>query len=141
MDLLYEENTYAIIGAAMTVHNELGHGFLEAVYQEALEKEFFSKKIPYKREQPITIYYKNEPLDKCYITDFICYDRIIIEIKALAALTNDHQAQIMNYLTAAKLKLGLLINFGKPSLEHKRIIKEKSAIISENQRTNNILRK
>ena len=88
MELLYEEETYLIIGAAMAVHQELGNGFLEAVYQEALEKEFILRKIPYKREVPVTIYYKNEPLNKCYISDFICYNKIIIELKALSALNS-----------------------------------------------------
>jgi GxxExxY protein len=122
MNLLYEDETFQIIGAAMTVHQELGHGFLEAVYQEALEKEFLFGKIPYKREVPLKIYYKNEPLEKCYIADFICYDKIIIELKATSAITTEHQAQILNYLSATKMKLGLIINFGKKSLEHKRII-------------------
>ena len=129
MNLLYEDETYLIIGAAMAVHQELGCGFLEAVYQEALEKEFMFKSIPYKREMPITIYYRNEPLNKRYIVDFICYDKIIVELKALSALTTEHQAQVLNYLTATRLKLGLLLNFGKPSLENKRIINEKSALI------------
>jgi len=135
MKLLYEEETYLIIGAAMTVHQELGHGFLEAVYQEALENEFILRKIQYKREKPIIIYYKNKPLNKCYIADFICYNKIIIELKALSAITNDHQAQVLNYLTASKLKLGLIINFGKQSFDHKRIINENSALIRENPRT------
>jgi len=123
MNLLYEEESFSIIGAAMDVHQELGHGFLETVYHEALEKEFILRKIPYLREKPIIIYYKNKPLNKYYIADFICYDKIIIELKALSALTNEHNAQLLNYLTATKLRLGLLLNFGKHSLEHKRIIK------------------
>jgi len=123
MDLVYEKETYDIIGAAMEVHKELGQGFLEAVYQEALEKEFIEKKIPYKREIPLIIYYKNKPLEKYYIADFICYDKIIIELKALTAITSEHQAQVLNYLTATRMKLGLIINFGKKSIEHKRIIK------------------
>ena len=122
MNLLYEKETFLIIGAIMAVHQELGHGFLEAVYQEALEKEFIIRKIPYKREKPITIYYKNIALNKSYIVDFICYDKIIIELKALSTLTNDHLAQILNYLKASKLKLGLLVNFGKTKLEYKRVI-------------------
>ena len=121
--LLYEKESYSIIGAAIAVHKELGHGFLEAVYQEALEKEFQLSLIPYKREFPLKIFYKNEPLEKTYITDFICYDNIIVELKALNAITNEHQSQLINYLTATKLKLGIIINFGKPSIEHKRIVK------------------
>ena len=124
MDLLYKEETYLIIGAAMIVHKELGRGFLEAVYQEALEKEFLIKNITYKREIPIKIFYKNKPLNKFYIADFICYDKIIIELKALSAITNEHKGQILNYLTATKLKLGLILNFGGKSLEHVRIVNE-----------------
>ena len=135
MNLIYEEETYSIIGAAMTVHQELGHGFLETVYQEALEKEFKLRGITFKREMPITIYYKNEPLNKYFIVDFICYEKIIVELKALSALSTEHQAQILNYLTATRLKLGLLLNFGKPNLEHKRIINEKSALLRENPQT------
>jgi len=123
MDLLYEKETYLIIGAAMEVHQELGYGFLEAVYQEALEEEFLEKCISYKREIPLKIYYKNKPLKKYYIADFICYNEIIIEVKAASEITKEHQAQLLNYLTATRLKLGLIINFGKQSLEHKRIIK------------------
>ena len=124
MDLLYEEETYLIIGAGIDVHKELGNGFLEAVYQEALEKEFQIKKIPYKREVPLTIYYKNEPLNKFYIPDFICFDKIIVELKALSAIKSEHHAQVLNCMKAARLNLGLILNFGKQSFEHKRIIKE-----------------
>ena len=123
MSLVYENETYSIIGAAMEVHQELGHGFLEAVYQEVLEKEFRIREIPYKREVPLTIYYKNEPLEKLYIADFICYEKIIVELKAIPAMKSEHQAQVLNYLTVTGLKMGLIINFGKISLEHKRIIK------------------
>jgi len=125
MELLYEEESYAIIGAAIAVHKELGNGFLEAVYQEALEKEFRIRKIPYKREVQLTIFYKNEPLNKIYIADFICFDKIIVELKALSAITSEHHAQVLNYLKASMLNLGLIMNFGKQSLEYKRIIKEK----------------
>ena len=127
MDLLYEKESYAIIGAAIDVHKELGKGFLEAVYQEALEKEFQIRKIPYKREVQLTIHYKNEPLNKVYVADFICFDKIIVELKALSAITPDHYAQVLNYLKASRLNLGLIMNFGKQSLEHKRIIKEKKS--------------
>jgi len=118
MDLVYENETYSIIGAAIEVHKELGYGFLESVYQEALERE-----IPYNREMPLKIYYKNKPLNKCFITDFIWYDKIIVELKAVPILKSENQAQVLNYLTATGLKIGLIINFGKTSLEHKRIIK------------------
>ena len=127
MDLLYEKESYLIIGAAIAVHKELGNGFLEAVYQEALEREFLKKNIPYKREAPLIIYYKNEPLDKFYTADFICYGKIIVELKALSAITSEHKAQVLNYLKASRLNLGLILNFGKQSLEFKRIIKEKKS--------------
>jgi len=134
MNLLYEEESYLIIGAAIAVHQELGGGFLEAIYQEALEREFLLRDIAYKREMPITIYYKNKPLNKSYTADFICFGEIIVELKAISALTAEHQAQVLNYLAASRLKLGLLLNFGKSSLEYKRMIYEKSAFIRANPR-------
>ena len=122
MDLLYEDETFNIIGSAMTVHNELGSGFLEAVYQEALEHEFALNNIPSRREIPLQIFYKEKLLSKLYIADFICYEKIIVELKSISALHNEHIAQTINYLKATKFKLGLLINFGKTKLEYKRII-------------------
>ena len=122
MDLLYEDETYNIIGSALTVHNELGPGFLESVYQEALEHEYLLNNIPAQKEVPLQIYYKEKLLSKLYIADFICYDKIIIELKAVSALHNEHKAQILNYLKATKFKLGLLLNFGTTKLEYKRII-------------------
>ena len=124
MVYLYEKETYTIIGAAMEVHNVLGCGFLEPVYQEALEKEFSLRDIPYKREMVLPVYYKNELLKKTYIADFVCFEKIIVELKALSNLTNEHKAQVLNYLKAIRFKLGLLLNFGKQSLEYKRIICE-----------------
>ncbi|GMO55033.1 MAG: hypothetical protein Pg6C_20840 [Treponemataceae bacterium] len=122
MALLFEDETYKIIGAALEVHKVLGFGFFEPVYQEALEKEFEIQNIPYKRETPILIYYKNILLTKTYIPDFICYDKIIVELKALSTLNKEHESQLLNYLKATKLKIGLLINFGGKSLEHKRMV-------------------
>jgi GxxExxY protein len=126
MEILYDKEVYSIIGAAMNVHNELGSGFFEAVYQEALEKEFILQNLPSRREVPIQIYYKNQLLSKFYIADFLCYNKIIIEIKAVTKLNSEHQAQILNYLKATKLELGVLINFGQSRLEYKRIIREHS---------------
>jgi len=100
MELLYEDKSYLIIGAAMAVHQELGHGFLEAVYQEALENEFSQRNIPFKSEIPVTIYYKDKPLKKGYFADFICYNEIIVELKALSSLKNGHRAQILNYINS-----------------------------------------
>ena len=117
-----DKKTYAIIGAAMEVHKELGSGFLEAVYQEALEREFIYQEIPYKSQPPVIIKYKGEPLKKKYEPDFICYEDIIVEIKAMDKLSSNEHAQIINYLKASRLKVGLLINFGAKSLEHKRFV-------------------
>ena len=99
--------------------------FLEAVYQEALKRELESQSIPYKREVRLKIKYKDEYLDKEYQADFICFDKIILEIKALSELTTDHEAQVINYLKATNLKLGLLVNFGSKSLQYKRLIYNK----------------
>ena len=120
-----DQKTYSIIGAAMEVHKELGSGFLEAVYQEALEKEFTHQEIPYKSQPLVRIEYKEKPLKKTYEPDFICYDEIIVEIKAMDKLSSNEHAQIINYLKASRLKVGLLINFGAKSLEHKRFVYSK----------------
>jgi GxxExxY protein len=122
MMYLYQDETYRIIGAAMETHKVLGCGFLEPVYQEALEKEFVLQSIPFDREAVLPIYYKGQLLQKTYIADFICFDKIIVELKSLSVLSGEHYAQVLNYLKASNYKLGLLINFGKKSLEHKRII-------------------
>ena len=121
-DIIYKEEAYKIVGAAMEVHRELNYGFLETVYQEALEKEFTMQDIPFEREKLIHIYYKGEKLDKFYKADFICYKDIIVELKALGDLSTEHESQLINYLKATNKALGILINFGKPSLQYKRII-------------------
>ena len=123
--LLYEKESYKIIGAAMAVHRELGCGFLEQVYQEALEIEFELQGIPFKREPAIQIAYKGQRLKKEYFADFTCYDKIIIELKALDDLVSKHESQVLNYLKASGYKLGILINFGQESLQRKRIVKER----------------
>ena len=110
--IIRKEDSYKIVGAAMEVYNQLGHGFLEAVYQEALEREFKSRGIPYEREKELIIFYKGEPLEQKYKADFICYEDIIVELKAVAMLQDSHRSQVYNYLRATKNKLGLLINFG-----------------------------
>ena len=121
-DLIHKEEAYKIIGACLAVHSELGCGFLEAVYAEALEIELQSQEIPYKREEPIHIEYKGKPLKKAYVADFICYDKIIIELKAVDSLNSIHEGQVINYLKATGFKLGILINFGEKSLKYKRIV-------------------
>jgi len=117
-----DERTYKIIGAAMEVHKELGRGFLEAVYQEALGREFSLQRIPNKAQPIIDILYKEVLLEKKYQPDFICYDEVIVEIKAVSSLSGVEEAQLINYLKATGLKVGLLLNFGSKSLEHKRFV-------------------
>lgn len=121
-DIIFKEESYKIIGAAMTVHKELGAGFVEPVYQEALEIEFKRQNIPFHREKHLNIFYKGQKLIKHYCADFVCYDNIIVELKALSGLSGDHEAQTLNYLKASKIKLGLLINFGTKSLQYKRLV-------------------
>ena len=120
-DIEPDPETYSIIGAAMTVHSELGSGFLENVYQAALERELTARKIPFEREQDLPIHYRGSPLNTNYRADFICYGSIIVELKALHTLTGQETAQVLNYLKATKLTRALLINFGTPSLQHRRI--------------------
>jgi GxxExxY protein len=117
-----DNRTYEIIGAAMEVHKELGSGFLEAVYQEALERELNSRRIPFQAQPVVQIYYKTEPLNKTYQPDFICFGGVLVEIKALATLSGTEEAQVINYLKATGINVGLLINFGSKSLEYKRFV-------------------
>lgn len=121
-EIIYKEESYKIIGTCMKVHAELGAGFLEAVYQEALEKEMIRLKIPFVREKKLKLYYNNEELKKYYKADFLCYDEIILEIKALDYVYAKANDQLRNYLKATNLRLGVLINFGQPSLSYKRIL-------------------
>jgi len=112
----------SVIGAAMTVHRELGCGFLEAVYQDALEKEFQHLRIPYTREVNLPVFYRGEPLNSYYQADFICFDSVIVELKALQKLSGTEEAQVINYLKASNLHRALLLNFGSRSLQHKRLV-------------------
>ena len=117
-----DERTYAIIGSAMEVHRNLGCGFLEAVYQEALALEFLDRSIPFDAQPTVRIVYKGKPLNKAYQPDFVCYKNIIVEIKAISGLSGIEEAQIINYLKASGINLGILINFGCRSLEYKRFV-------------------
>ena len=119
--ILFKEESYKIIGAAMEVHKVLGTGFTEPVYQEALELEFQLRDIPYVREKNFQITYKGQILEKGFRPEFVCFDEIIVELKAVSDFTDEHYAQVYNYLKACQMDLGLLINFGKKSLEYKRI--------------------
>ena len=117
-----DKETYAVIGAAVGVHRELGCGFLEAVYQDALEKEFQYQDIPYAREVKLPVYYRGEQLNSYYQADFICFDSVIVELKALQHLSGTEEAQVINYLKASHLHRALLLNFGSKSLQHKRLV-------------------
>ena len=121
--IVYKEESYKIVGAAFKVYNTLGHGFLEAVYQEALEIELQRQGIPYEREKELKIVYDGVELKQTYKADFVCFGKIIVELKAVSALDDAHQSQVYNYLHATGFKLGLLLNFGySDELEHQRIV-------------------
>ncbi len=117
-----DPQTYAIIGAAMEIHRQLGHGFLEAVYRDAAVIEFPVRQIPFEKEVVLPIKYKGVLLPTYYRADFVCFSEIIVEFKALTRLSNVEEAQLLNYLKATGLKRGLLINFGAPSLQYKRLV-------------------
>jgi GxxExxY protein len=117
-----DPKTYAIIGACMEVHSLLGRGFLEAVYQEALEREFLRRGISFVRQSELVIYYKSEPLCCTYRADFVCYGEVLVEIKAIKQLSSIERAQVINYLKATRLPKALLVNFGAESLEFERLV-------------------
>ena len=117
-----DPQTYTIIGAAMEIHRQLGHGFLEAVYQDAAVIEFPLRNIPFEKEVSLPVRYKDNLLPSHYRADFICFSEIIVEFKALSRLSNVEEAQLLNYLKATGLKRGLLINFGASSLQYKRLV-------------------
>ena len=122
--IYFKQESYDIIGAAMLVFYELGHGFLEAVYQEALGIELSKRAFPFEREKELNISYSGQTLIQTYKADFVCYDKIIIELKAVVAIDNSHRSQVFNYLKATGSKLGILLNFGNPNrLEYERIVK------------------
>ena len=124
MELMYKEEVFKIVGAAMEVYNELGPGFLEAVYHEALEIEFKEKDISFESQKPLSIKYKSQQLQKLYVADFLVYGKIIVELKALDRLSGTEEAQVLNYLKAASQRVGVLLNFGNAQkLEWKRYIK------------------
>ncbi|MBM4000520.1 MAG: GxxExxY protein [Planctomycetes bacterium] len=123
-EILFKDESYHIIGACFDVHNEMGSGFLESVYQECLAIEFRRRAIRYCSQCELVLRYKNETLESTYRPDFICYEQIIVELKAASALTDTHRAQVHNYLKATGYRLGLLVNFGgHPSLTYERIVR------------------
>ena len=123
MEIICKEESYAIMGACFEVYREKGCGFLESVYQECLAVELGLQKVPYDEQVGLALEYKGHPLGQRYVADYICYERIILEIKAVSELTDIHRAQVHNYLKATGYKLGLLVNFGHhPKLEWERIV-------------------
>ena len=125
--LLFEEETYKILGACMTVHKKLGSGFLESVYEEALKKELEKEDIPFETQKKLKVFYDGSPLDKYFKADLVCYDKIILEIKSVAFLNKNLESQVINYLKATNHEVGILINFGEKSLKWKRFINTPSS--------------
>ncbi len=121
-ELIYKEESRAIIGAAMRLHSALGNGFLESVYQEGLAIAFRKFDVPFEAQKELRIELWGETLSKTYFADFVCFGNIIVEIKALQKLSGAEEAQVLNYLKATGFRLGLLLNFGAPSMEFKRIV-------------------
>ncbi len=120
--MIYKDESFRIIGAAMEVHKILGNGFFEQVYQDALEYEFQLRSVPYEREKCIQIPYKGIILNRTFVPDFICFEKVIFELKAVAELSKTHEAQLLNYLKASGFRLGFLVNFGKTYLDYKRFV-------------------
>ena len=122
-DLLYKDETYKLRGAVFEVYKEMGCGFLEAVYQECLARELFTRKIDFIEQVELPVKYKGKNLNQTYKPDFVCYGKIIVEIKAVSKLSDEHRAQLHNYLKVTGMKLGLLVNFGHyPKVEIERIV-------------------
>ena len=119
IDSTYDQELYGIIGAAMEVQNELGMGFLELVYHDALNVELGLRGIPYETEKPIAITYKQKPLERVYKADLVCFDTIVVELKSVEKLKAEHTAQLLNYLKATGMPMGILINFGEKPLRYK----------------------
>jgi GxxExxY protein len=117
-----DPQTFAVIGAAMEVHRHLDSGFLEAVYHDALERELVDRNIPFVREHPIPVFYKGTALGATYRADFLCFRSVLVELKAIKSLTPIEDAQVIHYLKATGLTRALLLNFGAPRLEYKRLV-------------------
>ena len=123
MNIIHRLESCEVMGACFEVYKDKGSGFLEAVYQECLEIELTTRKVHFKPQPQLALTYKGQALKTKYIPDFLCYDKIIVELKAVSALADEHRAQVQNYLRTARLRLGLLVNFGHyPKLEYERVV-------------------
>ena len=122
-NLVYKDESYAVIGACLEVYNVMGAGFLEGVYQKCLEREFSLRGIPFVPQKRVALFYKGFDIEQDYISDFVCYDKIIVELKAVSKLNDEFRSQVLNYLNATKFALGLLVNFGHhKTLERERFV-------------------
>ncbi|MDM8005848.1 MAG: GxxExxY protein [Phycisphaerae bacterium] len=133
-DYPLKDETYRLIGACFEVYNEKGCGFTEPIYQECLEIELRMQRIPFDAQKELSLTYKGQPLTKSLVPDFFCFDQVIMEIKAVSTLTDEHRAQVLNYLSAANLEVGLLVNFGHfPKLEYERVINNRKRRRTSNE--------
>lgn len=133
-DYPLKDETYRLIGACFEVYNEKGCGFTEPIYQECLEIELRMQRIPFDAQKELSLTYKGQPLTKSLVPDFFCFEQVIMEIKAVSALTDEHRAQVLNYLNAANLGVGLLVNFGHfPKLEYERVINNRKRRRTSNE--------
>ncbi len=127
MEILHKQESYDIIGACFEVYNVMGFGFYEEVYHDSLKEEFSARNIPHLHEPKLEIYYKDKLINRKYEPDFVCFSKIIIEIKAVKNLCEEHNAQVFNYLKATGFELGILVNFGSSNgIQYKRIVKSKN---------------
>jgi GxxExxY protein len=122
MEVIYREESFKIIGICLEVHRELGMGFSEIIYKDALEIEFKKHGIPYVREREFQVFYKAQPLNRSFFVDFYLYDKIVLEVKAKSGIIEEHEIQTLNYVATSKSKLGIIANFGAKSFQQKRIV-------------------
>jgi GxxExxY protein len=133
-DYPLKDETHRLIGARFEAYNEKGCGFTEPIYQECLEIELRMQRIPFDAQKELSLTYKGQPLTKSLVPDFFCFDQVIMEIKAVSTLTDEHRAQVLNYLSAANLEVGLLVNFGHfPKLEYERVINNRKRRRTSNE--------
>mgnify|MGYP001368898663 CR=1 FL=1 len=133
--MVFRDESYRIIGACFEVYKDKGNGFLEAVYQECLAIEFVDQQVPFTEQPRLQLTYKGRELRQTYTPDFLCFGQIVLEIKAVRTLTDEHRAQLINYLKATDTQLGLLVNFGHyPKIEHERFVNQSSGILHKSSR-------